>query len=301
MFFGTGRATDPIYERVRNNVNLHESEGRAFIELIWLNSAPYLDADLAERAPSNGLIPTFWEMYLAYALKTYGINLVPRSRRVPKHKGPDLFAEMPEVWIEAVAATPGDGPDALKWGEPMTANRTPIDQFILRLRTAVEYKAAQLKKHIERGYIKAGQSSVIAVSGAMLPYRHGEGPVPFVVRAVLGVGNLVLDFDRATTKQVGQGVEYCDEVKKAHEASVRTDLFLDNRYSHVSAVIYSPSCWIHHPATPGADFMIIHNPQAASPLPDEWFPLGGEYWLDGSGLRHKRHAVNNWREVTPLA
>jgi hypothetical protein len=47
--------------------------------------------------------------------------------------------------------------------------------------------------------------------------------------------------------------------------------------------------------TPGAEFTIVHNPRATNPLPDGWLELGDEYWLDGSDLRHVRHAVNNWQ------
>jgi hypothetical protein len=291
MFFQTSVATDPIYERMRDRPGSHEIEGRRFIDLLWEDSAPFLDVDLAERAPANGLVPSFWEMYLAHALKTNGMNLVPRSRRVPKHKGPDLFAETPDVWVEAVAATPGTGPDSLTWG----SCRTPIDRFVLRLRTAIQYKAMQLKKHVNLGYIKPGQSTVIAVSGAMLPYRYGELPVPFIVRAVLGVGHIVLAFDRATMKPTDRGVEYCDEVKKVRGKEVKTDLFVNDEYSHVSAVLYSPSCWVDHPNTPGSEFVVVHNTRATSPLPDGWFPAGDEYWLETSDLRHTRHAVNAWK------
>jgi hypothetical protein len=76
---------------------------------------------------------------------------------------------------------------------------------------------------------------------------------------------------------------------------VKTDLFLNHKYSHVSAVLYSTSCWVHHPETPGAEFTIVHNPRATNPLADGWIELGEEYWLDGSELRHTRHAVNNWQ------
>jgi hypothetical protein len=295
MFFQASIPTDPIYRRVRDCPVSYEAKGREFIEEIWRDSARYLDPDLAERAPSNGLVSAFWEMYLTHALKTYGVALVPRNKRNPKLRGPDLFAESPDVWLEAVAATPGDGPDTLQWGEPFKCNNVPVDKFVLRLRTAIEGKSAQLKRHIGKGYIKASHLTVIAVSGAMLPYRIEGQPIPNIVRAVLGVGDLILEFERATMKSVGRSAEYRDQVKKANKAPVRTDLFLSDDYHHVSAVLYSPSCWVMHPETPGAEFTLIHNPRATNRLPEGWLQLGDEYWLDGADLRHVRHAVNNWR------
>jgi hypothetical protein len=295
LFFQTTEFAEPIYRRVRDRAESHELKGREFIEEIWLDSAQYLDPDLAERAPSIGLMSAFWEIYLAHALKTHHVALVPRNERDPKLKGPDLFAQSPNVWLEAVAATPGDGPDALEWGEPFKCNSVPVDQFVLRLRTAIEAKAAQLKRHVAKGYVKSSHATVIAVSGAMLPYRIEGQPIPYIVRAVLGVGNLVLEFDRATMESVERSAEYRDEVKKASAASVKTDLFLNDDYSHVSAVLYSPACWVMHPTIPGAEFTVVHNPRATNPLPNGWLELGDEYWLDGSDLRHVRHAVNNWQ------
>jgi len=148
---------------------------------------------------------------------------------------------------------------------------------------------------MEPGYIRPGQSSVIAISGAMLPYRFSEALVPRIVRAVFGIGDLALELDRATTKCVGRHLGYKDEVKKLSKKAVKTDTFLRDECSHISAVIYSSSCWVHHPITPGAEFVTVHNPHATTPLPDGWVPFGDEYWLDGCQLRHTRHPVNFWQ------
>jgi hypothetical protein len=258
---------------------------------MWKSCAQYLDGNLAQRAPTNGLVSSFWELYLAHALETHGVRLVSRSRRVPRREGPDLFAESPDVWVEAVAATPGTGLDALASRD----GNLPIDQFVLRLREAIDKKSVQLAEHARRNYIRTGQATVIAISGALLPYRCNEQPVPYVVRAVLGVGNLVLEYERATLKPIGKSLEFRDEVKKVSTSSVNTGIFLNDEYSHVSAVLYSRSCWVYHPQIAGAEFIVIHNRRAQAPLPDGWFPLGNEYWLDGTGLRHTRHAINDER------
>jgi hypothetical protein len=86
--------------------------------------------------------------------------------------------------------------------------------------------------------VKESHATVIAVSGAMLPYRIEGQPIPYIVRAVLGVNNLVLDLDRDSMKIVGRSAEHRDEVKKASAAPVKTDLFLSDHYAHVSAVLY---------------------------------------------------------------
>jgi hypothetical protein len=230
-------------------------------------------------------------MYVAHALKSGGVKLVPRVSRTPQRKGPDLFATVPDVWIEVAAATPGTGADKLEWGH----GQVPDDRFILRLSETVVKKAEQLRTHIQLGYIRPGQSTIIAISGAMLPYRYSESLVPRIARSVLGIGDLVLELDRATTECIGRHLSYRDEVKKLSKKAVKTDTFLGDECQHVSAVIYSPSCWVHHPNTPGSEFVTVHNPHATDPLPDGWLPLGEEYWLDGSQLRHTRHKAHFWQ------
>ncbi len=55
-----------------------------------------------------------------------------------------------------------------------------------------------MTEYMRSGLIQPEQAAVIAISGAMLPTAIGEGPVPRVVSAILGVGSLVLDMDRRT-------------------------------------------------------------------------------------------------------
>ena len=280
MFFQTGGVAESIYARVRDGIKEHELPGRAFIEELWASAAPFLDPDLAARAPSNGLVPSFWELYLAHVLKQQGIRVVPRNERSPRRKGPDLFAQSPSVWIEAVAATPGIGPHALQWGE----GKVPDTKILLRLGTAVSAKVVQLKKHGDAGFVRQDQATVIAVSGAMLPYRFSEERVPRVVRTVLGIGHLVLTYSRTTGDLTDRGLEYCDQVTKDGQRAVRTDIFLTDECAHVSGLLYSASCWVHHPASPGTEFVLVHNPHARIPLPRGWLPVGTEYWVEHDDL-----------------
>jgi type I restriction enzyme S subunit len=176
---------------------------------------------------------------------------------------------------------PGEGPDRLEWFD----GQVPEERVKLRLRNAIEAKAIQLKKHLDCGYIRAGQPAVIAVSGAMLPYCFCGYPVPFIVGAVFAIGHQVLHFDRVTLSPVGQSVEHCDEVGKVNQVSIKTDIFLTKEYAHVSAVLYTNTHWVRPAETPGADFIVVHNPCATNPLPRGWLQLGDEYWSDGSRLR----------------
>lgn len=291
-FFGQQTApTDPIYAMTASSGEDPHPHAREFIEGLYKETAEYLDPDVAERAPTSGLTPAFAEMYVAFALKRNGICLVPRGRRKPKRNGPDLLAEDPDVWIEVVAATSGRGADRLQTPVSGICYKVPTDPYVLRLRSVIEEKAGKLDTYIKREYIRDGQAAVIAICGALLEYRYSELPVPRIVRALYGVGDLVLSIDRTTTKVIGYSVAEHDAITKVCGELVQTNLFCHPGYAHVSAVLYTPSCWVCHPYLPGQEFIVVHNPYAHAQLPDKWLPTGDEYWLREGEVQKKSHRV----------
>jgi hypothetical protein len=142
------------------------------------------------------LVPVFAELHFAGSLKSVGVNLISRAARTyEEDQGPDLSAEDPRAWIEVVAPQRGCGENKLNEDFGLSA-----EKFILRLRNSIKEKAAQLKTYAadEKHYIKKGDISVIALSGAFLqPYDSMPG-VPFIVQAVLGVGDLGLLLEEKT-------------------------------------------------------------------------------------------------------
>jgi hypothetical protein len=141
--------------------------------------------------------------------------------------------------------------------------------------------------------ITQGQATVIAVSGMLLYTQHSEQPIPRIVRAALGVGNLVLELDRRTLARTGHSVEYQDEITNPKGASIRTDVFLDPAYAHISAVLYSTADWVNLPKEPGTELILIHNHQATTPLPRGWLPVGDEYWWEDNAIRSEWHSGHN--------
>lgn len=291
-FFRPGDFPCPIYCRTRDKTDEYNTRGRDFIEALWRDYAAFLDPNTLQRATQ--CMPTvFWELYLAHTLNSSGIFLQPQARTKKNQKGPDLFAAQPDVWIEAIMPGRGTGPDAMEYPQMGVVYDAPVDSFILRLRSAFETKARVLTEYMKAGPIQAGQATIIAISSAALPNAIGEGPVPRILKAILGVGNLMLDIDLRTRQIASRCVEHRDEVKKKSGTVVKTAPFLDSAYSHISAVAYSASNWVTHPKRPGVDFTMIHNENANVKLAHGWLRVGDEYWREGDEL----HSATGPRNV----
>jgi hypothetical protein len=183
------------------------------MEALWHDCEAFVDPDALQRATLS--MPTvFWELYVAHTLKNSGISLQPQVRTKQNQKGPDLFAANPDVWIEAIVPGLGTGPDAMDCPPMDEVYDVPVDSFVLRLRSAFETKASRMTEYMKSGLIRPEQAAVIAISGAMLPTAISEGPIPRILKAILGVGNLVFDMDRFTRQIVGRSVEDRDAVEK---------------------------------------------------------------------------------------
>jgi hypothetical protein len=266
-----------MYSQTRDSNEEHLARGRAFIEKIWQECAPFVDSNACYHAKEY-LPPVFWELYLAHALRRSGISIVAQPRRKKSQGGPDLLAANPPVWIEAVVPTSGTGPDALKRPPLGVVFDVPVDSYVLRLRSAFESKARIMADYIRAGIVPSGEATVIAVSACMLESQFSELPIPRIVRAAFGVGHLVLNLDRRTGKTVSHEVEEQKLVRNIKGAPIKTDIFRDPAYSHISAILYSYADWINCPHEPGDEFMLIHNSVATTPLPRGWLQVGKEYW-----------------------
>jgi hypothetical protein len=274
---------------IANPANRYDRKARRFTNRMWDSCGHLIDADAPERARKDDFYSVWWELYIAYALSRAGISFVPRKER-PRVAGkgrPDLLAQNPRVWIEAVMPNAGVGPDALT--EPIGGGvyTVPLDAITLRLITAIRSKATVIQGYIEEGTISSDDPTVIAVSGGRLPisFRLNGYPVPDPVRALFGVRHLTLEFDRETRERIGTSVEACGQVTKKSNSPVATDFFLQHQSAHVSAVLYSVSDCVNYQRVPGSDFILVHNPNARVPLAKNWLPVGRQYSVEGEQLR----------------
>jgi len=205
----------------------------------------------------------------------------------PSDEGADFFLPDLDCWVEVVTATDGEkgNKNTIPKAESGKVCSYPEQQVILRLGSTFYTKAKKLKNDIQKGLITQEQPIIICISGGWLSERLPMYPVggyPQIVKVLLPLGDLVFHITRDTKKITSHSYKYREGVKKQSECGeslIETDFFLNQEYSHISAVVYS---WAN-PGNPverkkwGSDFYTIHNPTADNKLPTRFIKCGIEY------------------------
>lgn len=293
-FFSTESvAIDPLYASIREGDADHTREARILIESFWQAAAPYVDHDIQSKAAVS-FHPHFWELYLTASLLRAGLPLVPRAERRVRGRGPDLQLTRPNVWIEAIAATPGNGPDAVPDGEGVPCRPVPDDQIKLRILTAIDEKFKKFQKYVSDGTIGPSESCVVAVNTGLAQQKRGDLEPPRIVRCLFPFGHEVIEISPRDGRVVGRRHEYQPAVMKRSGATVPTTGFETPGWARVSAVIHSAVDVFNGTTAMGREFVVVHNPQATNPLPHGLFKLGTEYWAEGQSIR--RH---HWWQSEP--
>lgn len=204
MAFFDGRdSDDPTYLALRDGDDPFAIEARGVVDSLWQLAAPYVDDDIQRKA-SVAFHPHFWELYLAACLLGGGLRLVPRSKRGARDRGPDLQLAQPTVWIEAVAAMPGTGPDAVTDGAPGVARDVPDDAIKLRMLSAISEKVGKFKQYVQDGVIAPTELCVIAVNTGLAQRMWGDVEPPRIVRCLFPFGHEVIDIARHDGRVVGR-------------------------------------------------------------------------------------------------
>jgi hypothetical protein len=294
LFASSPSNPDPAYRKLVEYPRFEDQ--RRFLNRLYLKFEPYADSDFESDFPCN-VHSRFWEMYLFNLLEMSGFRFIPRSER-PGCGGPDLgvFSEETDedsgegetepsddktVWIEAVAPGHGEGDDAVpelseKGGWEAEHN------IVLRICSAIKDKFEQHEVHIQKNLVSVSEPFVIAVCVSKISGANSAaGDVPYVIQAALPFGKSKAFIDRNTMEIVDEAPSYRPKIKKQKGANVPTTLFLDSRYSAISALIFSSAnpietaCMDHH------SLSMLHNPRARNPLPSGWLRVGVEWqWLE---------------------
>jgi len=277
-----------------------------FLEDLWQKYQPRIGSDeIGFRADLKAQpFPRIWEMYLAVALVESEFDVAHKPNR-----GPDLKLVNPTIWVEAVSSTDGNKngkqiqpsaatPEVLL---PPVSSGPPEGDIILRYLTSIDEKMKKLlgyddrkgKWHpgyIERGIVNHSEPYVIALntyktSFALYDHQHTPNHLPTIAKSVFGYGNS----GRVSSDR--WEYEYRSHVINRSDAKVSADIFFQEAYSSLSALILSKGgfcMWQQGiQESLSENFMVIRNPLAKNRLPQIWLKSGHEIWIEGGQL-HKR-------------
>jgi len=256
-------------------------EMKIWLEKLWLDYQPYADREFLQRVKINFNEHT-WEMYLTCSLLQNGMNLFPKGQ----DEGPDCKLKIKDsiVWIEAVVCKEGEETDKVIKGN-YSGHRDGHDiPRILRITNAFDEKFRKYNQYIRKGTIQENDPFVIAINGSEADAYREE----LILGALLSVGYLTIPFD----KEKKPFHQRRDHVNKKNKSPVNTDIFLDEKYKGISAVIFSRDHIINSPRDIlGSKFIIVLNPLAKNPLNVDDIKLGKTRWVDGDFIN-----VKNWHK-----
>jgi hypothetical protein len=282
-FFEEGAASR-VYCDVRDGINDWCRDARDFTESIWPRCEAYLDPEVRNDARQS-FHQRWWEIYLSHVLLDSGVALVPRQSKPFARKGPDLLALVKNrrFWIEAVTASAGVGPDAVSESEPMLVRDVPHEGIKLRLQSAISEKLRKYSTYRTKGLLGEGEGYIVAINAAQVPSAVLERSVPRIVSVLFPIGIEVVQLDVQTGQFTDMSYQYQECVVKRSGTTVPTTTFLDESSSGISAVLYSCSDAWNRPASPGVDFVLVHNPRSLVPLPHGLLRRGLEYSAEIQG------------------
>jgi hypothetical protein len=284
------------YRAVREGRNPLCVSVRDFIEEMWPLCSEFLDSDVRQKARKE-FHQRWWEVYLTYSLLGASVQLERRECRKPKKSGPDLLSRIAgrSVWIEAVTASAGEGPDAVRRGGSSKGPKSLQDkEIMLRFQQAFSEKVRKYSEYVMRDGVSTSEGYVVALNGGL---AEGGFPCtqrfPRIVSALLlglEIESVMVEFDGATSRFGEAHFEYQPELEKKSKNTVRLAAFLDPANSCVSAVLYSASDPYNCSPMRGlksrgsdlmaGEFVLVLNPHARVPLPPGFLSAIPRYWVE---------------------
>lgn len=208
-------------------------------------------------------------------------------------KGPDICIRHNgcRIWIEAMAPGPGVGDNAIPSiglnARTWTFYREPENQIILRYRSALQEKLCKYTLYVRDGIIQKDEPYIIAINGSKVHLSSSDGELPYVVKSVFPFGSQSgsIDFDSNTVLDTHYSHRSVVITKKG--ANISTSIFLGEEFVGVSGVLYSSASCLNHLSYISDNFAFVHNPNATNPVPQKWFSIGREFWVEND-LLHQR-------------
>ena len=227
-----------------------------------------------------------WELYLRAVFLDAGLTLHPTSA-----EGPDLCIDLGgrRVFIEAVTVGPGTGANRIQhWRDAGATSGAlyPIEGLLLRIRSALDDKLAQLRRWQQSGVLPPDAAVMIALNHGLIVDSdlHDEDGVPAFVKAVLPVGELAILIDPYRRGASSEEIRlHRERLRTANGAAVSTRLFFEPESASLSALLVARQLVWNLRWEAERDLLLLHNWRPTSAIARGALPVRTEMWLEGDG------------------
>ncbi len=248
---------------------------RQHVEYLWQLYEPYAERDFLKNYHEHHA-QRYAEMYLGAVLVQQGIPVIPQQAR-PRQAGPDFCIkhEGGHMWIESIAPTMGSGPDSVPdYKNDRKVHNVPHEEVKLRYTSAFETKYRKYENYWSNGWVSTDSVCIIAINSGFIPNKFTELNIPRIAQVLYGGGWPQVTLDRETLEVVKEDYQEQRDMVKAYGARISSRLFLEERHSGISAVIFAYADPYNHPESLGTDILICHNPHATNRLDIGWLGVG---------------------------
>ena len=251
-------------------------EARAHCEDLWTDFQEFADPNFRDEFVCR-THERWFEMYITVSLIRAGHKVTCRK------PGPDILLKEDgrRIWIEATCATRGQPgrPDSVPCKETGGIHREPTDQYVLRVRNALDEKQRKYQRYMQSGIVTNNDLTVVAINVYLV-----DGLGPYIgwhfLRSLYGVGDRTIHIGRYSGKVIGTDNLSIDVIKKTSGADVDVRPFVGENTRHVSAVLGSCADVANRPKKLGDDFVLYPNLTAGSLWPAHLLLVGREWCFD---------------------
>lgn len=277
---------DPSYVAISTMVT--RPDLRDWLESIWEQYEPYADSNFPNEFKKQ-FNQRAWELYLGSTLLNRGYILASHSNIGPDFKIP---YDDKNIWIEAIAVEKGDGQDKVPNIEYGKAMDVPEKEMLLRITAGLREKYRKYVSYSKDNIVSQKDPFIIAIDRS--PLEHMDPQIPLILKCLFAVGYQVLLIKREKPQPKTEGSTWSarEKINKISGSEVEMLMFRDASFDGISAIIYCAEGILNSPKSPnkmGNNFVIVHNPFAKNPLPDNFFEFGEIWKQDGDQLKRKKH------------
>jgi type I restriction enzyme S subunit len=258
----------------------NDSKLREYIRNLYKNNHEFLDKDFVQKFQKNNFYSALWELALVSWLRTHDdIHLLEH-----KSEGADFRTSYKGIEMHFEATSINFNHNKNKQTTDIKEATEPLQT---QIRSAIRSKCENYRNSgtsnyhcwLRKGLIKSNNPFILAIDITQVDQLSYLSIPTTYIGTVLPVGNFSIVIDKTTGKKIGNYFcQYKDSIHKPNGAMVSTDIFLQDQFSHVSAIIISR--FHNHPDYINKIMMLIHNPLATNPLPQKLFKTDYEIIVD---------------------